>query len=421
MIKKYTQEQLRNMSAQELNELVENRSDLNDKIQALLDKKVEEDRSFTTEEENEVREFQKQFDELTKVVDQVEEYRKLDKQKIIAEHRSGELDIHVGEKRMSEKTKNEAHERAFKAWAEGSNPEKLDEEARQLFDESRAQTVVDSEGGFTVPESISNKAVKALKDFGGVRSVSDVIKTSTGEDMTLPGFNDTSNKGEILGSGVEPTEQDIAFTGPKIGSHTYSSKVLYVDSKLLRDSAYNIEQMITPALIERIARIENEHFTTGDGNGKPQGLLPAVSQGLETAVSGTLTDEELVTFMMSVNSAYRKNAYWMLNDNTLTWLYNQKDSEGRRLWQPSMTSGTPDLIFGKPYVVNDDLPDIGAGNTPILFGDFKNYKIRDSGSLIAVREPVPLKRRIAFTFFKDTDARYQDAGGGAVKKLLIKA
>lgn len=62
----------------------------------------------------------------------------------------------------------------------------------------------------------------------------------------------------------------------------------------------------------------------------------------------------------------------MFNRNTLYALVKIKDTTGRYIWQ----DGTLPTLFAKPYTLNDDMPDIGAGKASVLFEDFSKFKIR---------------------------------------------
>lgn len=58
------------------------------------------------------------------------------------------------------------------------------------------------------------------------------------------------------------------------------------------------------------------------------------------------------------------------------------------LWQPSIAVGTPETFLGRPIVEAVDLPDIGAGTFPVLFGDFASaFRIYDRIALSLLRDP----------------------------------
>ena len=105
---------------------------------------------------------------------------------------------------------------------------------------------------------------------------------------------------------------------------------------------------------------------------------------LRTLPDGTLrAADEIIDLQHSVNAAYRRSPQcrFMFRDTTLAVLRKLKDGQGNYLWQMGdVRVGAPDLIHGKPYSVNDDVPAIATGNKSVIFGDFSRYTVRKVGS-----------------------------------------
>lgn len=81
----------------------------------------------------------------------------------------------------------------------------------------------------------------------------------------------------------------------------------------------------------------------------------------------------------SLDREYRRNAVWLMNDETAFALRLLKDSAENYLWNPS-----DNTILGKPVYISYDMPSAEAGNVPVLFGDFSYY-------WIIQRHPVSVK------------------------------
>ena len=77
---------------------------------------------------------------------------------------------------------------------------------------------------------------------------------------------------------------------------------------------------------------------------------------------------------------YRKNAAFIINDQTLSILRKLKDGNGAYLWQPTLTMGEPDRLLGYPVYTSAYVPTVAAGNPVIAFGDFSYYNIGDRGT-----------------------------------------
>ena len=78
-----------------------------------------------------------------------------------------------------------------------------------------------------------------------------------------------------------------------------------------------------------------------------------------------------------MKSSYRTKAVWIVNDSTVKALRKLKDNNGNYIWQNSVKEGEPDRLLNRPVYTSVYAPEIGAGNTPIAFGDFSYYWIAD--------------------------------------------
>ena len=90
-----------------------------------------------------------------------------------------------------------------------------------------------------------------------------------------------------------------------------------------------------------------------------------------------ITADELIDLFYSLNSAYRKNAVWLLNDSTMKNIRKLKDSNGQYLWQPALHEGGFDTLLGKRIYTSPYAPELAAGQKTVAFGDFNYYWIGD--------------------------------------------
>lgn len=292
--------------------------------------------------------------------------------------------------------------------------------------EQRALTVgTGSSGGFTVPDEMMRTLEVALLRFGGMRQVSDIIRTASGAAMPWPTVNDTSQSGEILTENTQVNQQDVVFAQLILDAFKYSSKMILVPVELLQDSAVNIPEYLGEALGTRIGRITNTHFTTGDGSAKPRGVVTASSLGKTGGAGQTtsVTYADLVDLQHSVDPEYRSNARWMFHDLTLRNLKKLLDAENRPLWAPGIAVREPDTILGQPYVINQAVAQMAASAKSIIFGDFSKYKIRDVQDVILRRldERFADFHQVAFLAFSRHDGDLLDAGTGPVKHYINAA
>lgn len=239
------------------------------------------------------------------------------------------------------------------------------------------QIGTDSEGGYLVPDEFERTLVQALEEENIFRQLAKVIRTSSG-DRKIPVVATKGTASWIDEEGAF-VESDDAFSQVSIGAYKLGT-LIKVSEELMNDSIFDLESYISAEFARRIGAKEEEAFFTGDGSGKPLGIL-AASGGAETGVTAAsataITADELMDLFYSLKAPYRKNAVWVLNDSTIKAIRKLKDNSGQYLWQPSLVAGTPDTILGRPVKTSAFMPAIGASQKTIAFGDFQYYWIAD--------------------------------------------
>lgn len=253
-------------------------------------------------------------------------------------------------------------------------------------------TTTTTEGGYTVPAMIEGMVVDALKAFGGVRSVAQVLSTAGGNALSYPTSDGTSEVGEIVAENAAATGADITFGTVAVNPYKYSSKKIALPWELIQDSAIDVVGFVTNRLATRLARITNQHYTTGTGSSQPYGVAARAASG-KVGTTGQTTSviyDDLIDLIHAVNSAYRaRGAKFMLADSSLKVLRKIKDTSGRPIWTPGdnegIADGVPATICGYSYVVNDDVAAMAANAKSILFGDFSQFVVRDVQGSTSIR------------------------------------
>lgn len=298
-----------------------------------------------------------------------------------------------GEQRSDEQRQTEYRDAFFAMLREGGDVGALTREQRDLlrrgYVENRTQTAgSNAAGGYTVPTTLAAKIVEVMKDWGPMYDpgITDEMVTSSGNPFDIPTNNDTANSAAALAEGADLTDDDsgdLAFGEVSLSAYVYATPWLKMSFELLQDSIFNLEQFVARKLGERLGRLANTQLTVGDGAGDPNGIVTASALGKTAAAVAAITADEMIDLQHSVNAAYRRSpsCRWMFADTTLAALRKLKDGDGNYLWQMGdVRVGAPDLILGKPYAVNDDVPALAASAKAVLFGDFSRYVVRKVGS-----------------------------------------
>ena len=235
----------------------------------------------------------------------------------------------------------------------------------------------DTEGGYLVPDEYERTLVEALQEENIFRSLAHIIRTASGE-RKIPVVSSKGTASWIEEGGAFP-ESDDTFGQVTIGAYKLGTTIK-VSEELLNDSVFDLENYIAREFARRIGTKEEEAFFTGDGSGKPLGVLAdkgGAEIGVTAASASAITSDELLDLYYSLFSPYRKKAVWVVNDSTIKAIRKLKDNNGQYLWQPGLIANAPDTILGRPVKTSAFMPSIAAGAKSIIFGDFNYYWIAD--------------------------------------------
>ena len=282
------------------------------------------------------------------------------------------------------------------------------------------QIGTDTEGGYLVPDEFEHTLVQGLEEENVLRSLCTIIQTSSG-DRKIPIVTAHGTASWVDEEDPIPTS-DETFGQISIGAHKVAT-MIKVSDELLQDSVFNLESYIATEFARRIGAAEEEAFITGNGTGKPTGLLHATN-GAGTGVTttgNTPTADEIFDLVHSIKSVYRRKAVFLLNDSTLKAIRKLKDGQGQYLWQPGLKEGQPDMLLNYRIATSPFMPEIAAGNKVILFGDFKSYWIADrqGRSFQRLNELYAATGQVGFRATQRVDGRLVLAE--AMKCLAVKA
>ena len=281
----------------------------------------------------------------------------------------------------------DAYVKAF--WTQVRAKDGVTYEVRNVLSEG-----VDSEGGYLVPDEFENTLVSGLEEEGSIRSLAHVFTTSNGVHK-IPVVQTKGTANWIDENGSYGDSDDV-FGQEQIDAHKVGT-VIKVSEELLNDSAFDLEKYFQEEFARRIGAKEEEAFIVGDGSKKPTGILHT-SGGAEVGVTAAsdkaITADEVIDLFYSVKAPYRKNAVWVLNDSTVRAIRKLKDANGQYLWQAALHEGDHETLLGKKILTSPYMPEIGAGQKVVMFGDFNFYWIGDRQGIT----------------FKRLNERYADMG-----------
>lgn len=290
--------------------------------------------------------------------------------------------------------------------------------------EYRAQSLTNSAGGYLVPQGFRNKIVERMKAFSGLANHVEVITTDSGNALPWATNDDTANVGEIVAeAGSATSGADLVFGQKTLGAYKYmasgaGSAPVRVSWELLQDSAFDIESFLANRLGERIARVQATHFVSGNGTTQPEGIVTGVTG---TMLSGTaaLTYNDLVTFVHTVDPAYRANAKWAFNDASLATIQKLVDNNNRPLLigADSGIGGSVGgaTLLGYPVVIDQAFSNINLTSNTVnwgVFGDLQeSYVIRRVKDIVVMVDNITrmANGQVQFLAWARADAKIQNS------------
>ena len=256
--------------------------------------------------------------------------------------------------------------------------------------EKKALTVSnDNTGGYLAPPEYVRELLKTVTEISPIRSLARV--RSTGQrSIQVP-----KRDGQFSAAWVAESGTRAETTGYTVGLEELPAHELYalvdISEQNLEDTVFDLESEMQSEFAEQFAKAEGTAFVSGNSVGKPEGLLTngSVSES-NSGHASTLLADGLITLVHSIKSEYGRNGSFVFNRGTLSAIRKLKDTAGQYVFQAGMSlqAGVPNTILGYPYVEATDMPDVGAGTYPVLFGDFRRaYMIVDRVALAVTRDP----------------------------------
>ena len=303
------------------------------------------------------------------------------------------------------------------------NTEMLSTFARKGIEGLRAkaadvQISVDAQGGYSLPIEVSRQIIELQHEKSPIRGLVGGISTETTDYSQLVSLGGAAS-GWVGETDARPNtgSPELAKISAVFGE-VYASPKAY--QHVLEDSFFNVEAWLAGEVAREFSEQENSAFLTGNGTNKPVGIL----NGLDTtsaytagdatrdfgkyqviksgeAASLGATSDAVINLLRSVvlntKTGYLAGSKFMMNRATHNVLVDLKTTDGEYFLQRNITEAAASRIFGFEIVINDDMADIGAGNMPIIFGDFgAGYQIVDRVGVSMLRDPYSAHGAISF-------------------------
>jgi HK97 family phage major capsid protein len=285
---------------------------------------------------------------------------------------------------------------------------------------------IDANGGFLVPNQMSDTIVRIVNESSPMRALASV-ETISSDSLDL--IEDTTEMDAAWGD--ETTVRSAETTSATIGRNSIDTFEMYAQpqatQKLIDDSSIDIEQWIAEKVADKMARLEATAFISGDGTTKPKGILTYAAgttfgqvQQLTTGASGAITADSLVQLYFSLKDEYARRASFLMHRTTVQAVRLLKEATTNQyLWQPGLSAGTPDTLLGVPVALAADMPTPAANSLSVAVGDFKRaYLIVDRVGIRTLRDPFTAKPFVKFYTTKRVGGKVVNTDAIKLLKLI---
>jgi len=234
----------------------------------------------------------------------------------------------------------------------------------------------------TVPKSFYDQVFDVARLVGPMLDTSDVIRTASGEDLTIPTLTAYS-AATLKGAGAALAESEPTYSSITLGAYKYGL-LIPVAAELVSDAGFNIESHLAEQAGNGIGTAVNAALTTGDGSSKPEGIVTGSSEGVEgaTGATGGFTADELIDLAYTgVDGLVRRlpGTGYMAAGSSIGAMRKLKDTAGNYLYQVGI--GQPDQFAGFDVIENPNIAATALDAKSVLFGHFPSYKVRMAGGL----------------------------------------
>lgn len=231
-------------------------------------------------------------------------------------------------------------------------------------------------GSYVMPDESRQKLEAALAKENLFRRFATVVNLSV-SDGVIQAISSTG-EAELVEEGEAFPESADTFTQFPVKSYKLAS-MSRLNKSFVLDTNFDLEKYLSNDFAKRFGRAEENIFINGNGTTQPRGVLTNNADVI-TEANNAISYDEVTKLYFSLKAEYRKDAVFLMHDDTAMQLRLLKDNAGNYLWNASN-----DTIFGKPVVTSSYMPEIAAGAKPIVFGDLSYYWIVE-------RQPLSIKR-----------------------------
>ena len=375
-------------------ELIEKKNDYITRADEVLNKAKEEKRELTEAEAEELAEIRDNVRRIMKTLELKGEFDKMEGNALEKEGLPKDEERKCGDE---EKTRALEEEKEFERYIRGQ----LNERATNL-------TPASNSGGVLIPTTIANRIIKKVYDMSPILEKS--TKYNVKGKLEIPYYDESTQAITVAwATEFQELESNVGkFTNITLEGYLAGALSL-ISRSLINNAQFDIVAFVVDRMAYDIHRfIEN---TLLNGSGSVTGLS-TVTKVVTTASENAITTDDLIKVQGQVKDVFQGNAIWIMNETTRTAIRQLKSSTGSYLLNEVYDISSPfkNTLLGKPVYVSDNMPEIGAGNTVIYYGDMSGLatKFSEDINIEVLREKYATQHAYGIVGWLEFDSKIED-------------
>lgn len=235
-------------------------------------------------------------------------------------------------------------------------------------------------GGFVVADELESRIYSIAVPASIVMPRAQIVSMS-GKTKVVTGWNDenraTSLYGGFEAEWLEEGGEGTLQTGSLRLMTLVNRKLVILceaSVELLEDS--DMDREITPALSKTIAYNADGAFLTGNGVGKPLGIMNAPCRiTIARTGVGAISYADIVNMLARLMMTGGGRPVWIANQTCIPQLLTMVAASTNQLvYQSAAEEGVPAKLLGIPFYTHEQLPALGSEGDLVL-ADFSAYAV----------------------------------------------
>lgn len=266
----------------------------------------------------------------------------------------------------------------------------------------------DPAGGFFVMPERLDKVVSRVFETSPLRQVATVQTTVNNMVEMIIDDDEASGgwaaEGSTSSSTTNATVGKLAIPAHKLDAEPKATL------EMVQDAGMNIEEWHAQKVADKFSRLENTAFFTGNGVGRPRGLLDYAAwavagtyergkvEQVNLGATAAITADGLIGQQNALKEAYQGRANWLMKRATYGAALKLKSSNQYYFLETLLKDGIAvPVLLGKPVIFCDDMATIAANALSTAYGDFSlGYTILDRLGLTVLRDVFTSKGNVIF-------------------------